>query len=294
MEGMEIRTLRLSGGEPTLHPDFPAIIAEASRSQLQVSLNTNGLFPRYLKDIIVDLPIDRFIVSIDGLKKCNDEIRGIGTFEKIIKTVSSLKKHGCNVTLGVHLQKSNLNDIPGLIKLSVDLGVAIKFSPVRPMGRARGNLNDCILDSKGLYQAVRAITRVREYYQQHQIITDFDILRPLHKDGEAPLLFDACPAGRSIMNVNFDGYVYPCVFLATEDREFAAGHISNESLITLWASAPIFLELRTMTKDRACQECFAFRRLCAGGCPAMSYYSSGRLQAHDPQCFIQLLSPSKS
>jgi MoaA/NifB/PqqE/SkfB family radical SAM enzyme len=36
--------IRISGGEPTLHPDFVAIITEANRRGLGVSINTHGQY----------------------------------------------------------------------------------------------------------------------------------------------------------------------------------------------------------------------------------------------------------
>ncbi len=284
--------LRLSGGEPTLHPDFLSIVAEAQRRDLHISLNTNGLFSGRLREQIAELPIVQFLVSLDGLRVTNDFIRGRGTFDRVVDTIAWLLRHGREVIISVHLYRTSVEDVEGLIALSANLGAAIKFSPIRPVGRAQENSRDLILTPEDFYLAVQTITRLRRCYPAIRISTDFDLLRPVNSSEAPALAFDTCPAGRSILNVNYDGYVYPCIFLATPQHELADGHIREKALSELWQTGPMFQRFRALTRDAECQQCFAYRRTCNGGCPAMAYLSTGRLEAHDPQCFARLISRS--
>lgn len=282
--------LRLSGGEPTLHPDFLAIVVEAKQRNLQISLNTNGLFSERLREQVAEMVTMQFIVSLDGLRVTNDFIRGAGTFDRVIDAITWLRRQGREVTIGVHLQRTSIQDVEGLIELSAGLDAAIKFSPLRPIGRAQDNLRDVILTPQDFYQAIQTITRLRKRYPATRISADFDILRPVSSTKAPALVFDSCPAGRSILNVNYDGYVYPCIFLATPQHELAAGHIGEGALPEMWQTAPIFQRIRTLTKDTQCQQCFAYRHTCSGGCLAMAYLTTGCLEAHDPQCFVKLVS----
>lgn len=289
---MGIERIRISGGEPTLHPDFPAAVEEAHRRGLRVSINTHGLYSSRIRAKIAELPIELLIISLDGLRDVNDSIRGPGVFDRAIDTAAWLVGLERSVTLGVHLTRSAVDDVAGLIALAAKLGAGIKFAPVRPLGRAQQHLRNEILCPADFYKTVRSVTRLRGEYPGIQISTDFDILRPVEPSHPLFPSRGSCPAGRSMLNVNYDGHVYPCAFLVTPRREFAAGHLHETSLLTLWRESPVFLPFRTLEKNAICQSCFAYGQTCVGGCVAVSYLTTGRLDAHDPTCFIEFVSPA--
>ena len=290
VQDMGRKHIRISGGEPTLHPDFAAAIVAAHQRGLGVSINTHGQYSPPTREWIADLPIELFVISLEGLRDANDDIRGKGVFDRAVETAAWLRGLGRAVMLGVHLRHSTIGDVEGLIALAAELGVNIKFSTLRPIGRARENLSAEMLSPRDLYTAVRTITRLRSDYADVRISTDFDILRPVEPSSPPPLSRASCAAGRSWLNVNYDGYVYPCAFLVTPHQEFAAGHLRDAPLLTLWRESPVFLPFRTLEKDAQCQSCFAYGQTCLGGCVATSYYAAGRLDAHDPTCFIECIS----
>ncbi len=291
LQAMRITSIRISGGEPVLHPDFSAIVKAAVRRGLQVSINTNGLYAPDVRQQIADLEIAFFLVSLDGLQIANDRVRGKGVFDRIIKTVRWLRSLNRTVMLGVHLNRSNIADIEGLVALATGLRVDIKFAPLRPIGRAQKLMAGEVLTPADFYTAIRTITGLRTVYPNIHIHTDFDILQSTTDSLASPPPSRAsCPAGRSMLNVNYDGYVYPCAFLATPQREFAAGHLYETPLLTIWQESPAFEPFRTLEKDALCQNCFAYGQTCVGGCIAVSYFTTGRLDAHDPTCFIDHIS----
>ena len=282
--------VRISGGEPTLHPDFFAIVAAAIQRGLRVSLNTNGLYAPRVQQQLAGLAIDLFLVSLDGLPAANDWLRGAGVFDRVVNTIRWLRQLDRRVMIGVHLNQRNLADVEGLIGLAAELGADIKFAPLRLIGRAHDQLIDEAPTATGFYHAVRTMTRLRASYPQIHIYTDFDILQAndsLPATRSAARL--SCPAGRSMLNVGYDGYVYPCAFLITPDREFAAGHLRQAPLLTLWREAPVFQQLRAVEKEAPCQDCSLYGLTCVGGCVAMSYFNTGRLAATDPLCFKDYL-----
>jgi len=294
VQAMGTTDIRLSGGEPSLHPDFPAIVDASVRRGLRVSVNTNGLYAPRTRQQIADLEIALLLVSLDGLEVINDRIRGQGVFDRVVDTVRWLRGLGRKVMLSVHLNRSNVADVEGLVALAADLGADVKFSPLRPIGRARYLMADEVLTPADAYAAVRTVTCLRAVYPNTRIVTDFDVLQPVADSPLPPPPSRAsCPAGRSMLNVNFDGHVYPCAFLVTAQREFSAGHINGGSLLSLWRESPVFLPFRILEKDAQCRGCFAYGQTCVGGCVAMSYFTTGRLDAHDPICFIEHVSASE-
>jgi radical SAM protein with 4Fe4S-binding SPASM domain len=295
VQAMGIDAVRISGGEPTLHPDFPSIIRAAVSRGLRVSLNTNGLYAPHTRQQIAGLDIALFLVSLDGLCSANDRVRGAGVFDRVVATVRWLRSLGRIVLLGTHLNRGNLADVEGLIALAAELGADIKFAPLRLVGRARELMADEAPTPADFYTAVQSITRLRSAYPRTRIYTDFDILQPA--TGASQTLSPSrasCPAGRSMLNVSYEGYVYPCAFLATPQREFAAGHLRQASLLRLWRESPVFHPFRTLEKDARCRSCFAYGRACVGGCVALSYFVAGRLDARDPTCFVGHILPPEA
>ena len=292
LSGMGVTRVRLSGGEPTRHPDFTQIILDAQKCGLGVTINTHGIFSDARCEAFAQLPVEQWILSLDGLQAANDQIRGKGMFDRAVANATRLKQLGQAVQLGVHLCRLNKSDVPGLINLASDLGVDIKFSPLRPIGRAVSEMADQFLMPVEFYRCVQTITRLRASLSHIRITTDFDILQPVDPSTHPTLKPPTCPAGRSMLNVNYDGFVYPCAFLVTLDRAFAAGRVQDASLSSLWRGAPVFQLFRALVKEDACQKCFAYRQTCTGGCLAVSYVLTGRLEPRDPTCFIHELNRS--
>ena len=283
---MGLTGVRISGGEPTLHRDFPAVAAAASKRGLAVTLNTNGCFRSETRDRISTLPIASFLVSLDGLEASNDRIRGRGAFAQATETAALVARHRPRRDPGRPSEPPNLADVEGLIALAASLDAGIKFAPVRPIGRAADGMAGDILSPADFYRAVQTITRLWPAYPAIRITTDFDILQPATSPEPVFPARACCPAGRTMLNIGYDGYVYPCAFLITPEREFAAGHVSQAPLAVLWRESPVFTPFRTIEKDSQCQGCWAYGRSCVGGCLAMAYFAAGRLDAHDPTCFV--------
>lgn len=74
-----IENMLWMGGEPLLRPD---VLLEGSKSFQRNIVTTNGT-----RDLI-DLPNCTYVISIDGPPEYNDSVRGKGSFEKVMQTLS--------------------------------------------------------------------------------------------------------------------------------------------------------------------------------------------------------------
>ena len=85
--------LTIGGGEPLLREDLFEVIKYARENFIAVSIVTNGLL---LNEEIVKklntLNLDTITVSIDGLEKNHDQIRGEGSFKKAINKIKILRE----------------------------------------------------------------------------------------------------------------------------------------------------------------------------------------------------------
>lgn len=104
-EGGKAEILQLSGGEPTLHPDLPAIIALAREKRFKfILLNTNGL--RLAEDEALVRELAQFrggfevYLQFDGLTDgASLPLRGQAVAAAKQRAVRNLTRHGVPVTL---------------------------------------------------------------------------------------------------------------------------------------------------------------------------------------------------
>lgn len=127
LKNMGVKSVILTGGgEPMLNPDFEKITAYLDEIQMPYGINTNFNIlkkcnPTYLK------------VSLDvGNKKDYKEIRGVDTFENVIRNIQKFAKIKTDKTkLGVQCVVNNLEDIYKFYALAKNLDVDyIVFRPI--------------------------------------------------------------------------------------------------------------------------------------------------------------------
>ena len=84
----ELSTVRpvyyLWGGEPFLYPDLIPLVKYLKSKKSFVSINTNGTMLEKFAEQIVDAGPDVIFVSLDAFRDINDEIRGKGSYDKVV------------------------------------------------------------------------------------------------------------------------------------------------------------------------------------------------------------------
>ncbi len=78
------------GGEPLLYPGIFELIKQIRNSGCNIDFPTNGtLVEKYKKELIESGP-NCIWISVDGAREINDQQRGTGVFNKVIKGIQSL------------------------------------------------------------------------------------------------------------------------------------------------------------------------------------------------------------
>nr|VFK32098.1 MAG: radical SAM additional 4Fe4S-binding SPASM domain-containing protein [Candidatus Kentron sp. MB] len=292
MASWNVDKVRITGGEPTVHDKFFDLIDACRQRGISVWLNSHGVYNTQLLDELKHAPIERFLISIDGVRENHEMIRGRGTFEHALHSCRALKQAGRNVSLTFHVGRENRHDLTALVEIAADIGADFKVSPIRPVGRARTELLDILLTPAQYLEVVRKVIDLRQRYPHISLFTDFDILDDMPSTSNPiPPAKTACHAGRSMVNISHEGDIYPCAFFVTPDKRFSAGNIYRDSLADVWQHSPVFEPFRTQRKSDTCGNCSHYGNRCVGGCPATAYFTAGAIDAHDPMCFAGLLVP---
>ena len=116
------------GGEPLLRKDLPEILAYSRSLPLHTSLITNGTLLKSRIDEIAPYINGILFVSLDGLEKTHDAIRGVnGCFKNAVQGINAAKRK-VSVTINTTIMAENLDDVEDTVKLAKDLGVRIVLS----------------------------------------------------------------------------------------------------------------------------------------------------------------------
>lgn len=103
-----INSMLWMGGEPLLRPD---VLIEGTKLFSTNTITTNGTLD------LLDLPRCNYVVSIDGPQEVNDAIRGKGSFQRIMNTLSHIP-HDFNarVICQCVVTKQNENSLEELVR----------------------------------------------------------------------------------------------------------------------------------------------------------------------------------
>ena len=298
--------IRLTGGEPTEHPDFREIIACAKAHGFYVSLGTNGVYADQKRSWVYDSGVDWLIVSLDGTPEVNDRVRGPGTYQQVTRTLRELARQPeQRVRLNMVVARHNVHCIEDLARLADQYGVeSLNLIPLRPYGRSARTLIDDMFTQHDFYAFIKRLQDLRRRYRV-QFITTLDLLDPEVTTSHDLLVRKqrTCAAGVEAAVIGATGDVYGCSYSPASfpdspdvegRRLFVAGNLRHEPLSEIWRDSSRWAVFRQLeaNKNARCQTCVQYRARCVGSCPIMGYFQAGQPDAFDPYCFVDLMDDS--
>ena len=280
---MGLGSVKLTGGEPLLYKDIERLLAFLAERELSVIIETNGtLINRELIVLFKSCYMDQISVSLDAAtEEIHDEIRGVkGSFQSTLKGMRLLSENALDFQIIMALQKKNSREIPGVVRLSKDLGAgSLKINPLIPCGRGRQMFKE--------HRNLELDELIRLYRM---------VKKEENRPGDPEIIFDLPPAFRSlqdlkctnasechilnILGILGNGDFSICGIGQTMD-ELRMGNLRDIDISDVWKNSPILRELRESLPKKLkgiCGQCiFKFR--CLGACRANAYALSGDLYA---------------
>lgn len=121
----EMAFTNITGGEPFVRQDIPAIVRELYQKSDRIVISTNGYFTDRIIALCREFPRVGIRISIEGLKETNDAIRGIPDgFNRGYNTLKTLVEMGHpDVGFGMTVQDMNSQDLVPLYRISDELGM---------------------------------------------------------------------------------------------------------------------------------------------------------------------------
>lgn len=256
--------INLTGGEPFLHPNiFELIQLSAEKYNFATIIITNGTL--LTESLVKRLSKFRnnlaFLVSLEGVGKVNDNIRGKGVFKKVDRVLKILKKYDIYVEISSTINSWNINHYQELINYSKSLGIPLNFNLFKPFKESH---KDLTLDPCQYFKFIEDIFKQRELYKTNIGLTNAAIVAKLTGKGKQK----TCRATLSGLSINVEGRMVPCAFLAD------IGYYDKAELPKFDENFLINFKNNYYFKK--------FRRGNLQECQACSYIFSGDIKGKDP------------
>ncbi|MFH0967042.1 MAG: radical SAM protein [Methanobacteriota archaeon] len=111
-----LHSVKLTGGEPLIHPDIIRIIRYIRDQGLGLTIETNGVaITPHIADLIKSCRTHFISVSIDGLKESHEWMRGVpGSFERASTGMKTLVETGIHPQIIMAVAEKNKHEIAEL------------------------------------------------------------------------------------------------------------------------------------------------------------------------------------
>ncbi len=127
-----------TGGEPLLRSDAPQLMAHAHRRGIRnLHVNTNAvLLDERRREAVLDAGVRSFNISVDGPSAdVHERVRGVpGSFAKTVGNLERVLEQRDRLRLRVRMNftvmRSNVDDLPAMMRLAQDLGVQLYLNLV--------------------------------------------------------------------------------------------------------------------------------------------------------------------
>jgi len=273
--------ISITGGEPMVRKDFFEFLEKCCQNKglTRYGILTNGiLLNKENLAHLKDLKIDYAQVSLEGMRKANDEIRGKGTFEKIMEAAKLLVKNKIDTNISVTITKQNLKDVPSLIKLAKKLKVnSLSLRRLIPLGRGE-EMKKLILSPQETKDLFLYHLKTNQNFKNKGLKLRLSIGCEdgiLTQEGYSA---NTCVAGYSSLTILPNGNVYPCRRLP-----IYVGNILRQSLEEIFYNSRELKKLRNPKNTNIrCQNCPYYDK-CKGGAKCVSYAHWKDTYLEDPQ-----------
>lgn len=270
--------LSIAGGEPLLRDDIFQVIKYAKNNFIDVSLTTNGLLiNQKIATKLNQLKLKTITISVDGLEKSHDQIRGKGNFKKTIKGIKTLKKfcYTSKIAIKTTVNSLNINEYEEIIKLAEKLKLdSVKFNPIRLFGRTINN-RDLLIDQKQYINFLNNVQKIKTKVNIGLPKTPLD-----NRKYEFIHLGFGCTGGKETCNINPNGNFSPCAFLG---NDFIIGNIKTQSFLNLWNKVT---KIVNFCGNETCNYCPTYKN-CRGGCRSRALLEYGNINSIDPLCTLK-------
>lgn len=314
MQECGIGTIRYTGGEPFMHPQFLELVLNAHRRGIFVNeiLSNGALITREALEAIRNEPpaetefgrqtslFPLIMISFDGVGK-HDWLRDTpGAEEKAIAAIKLAKEYGFNVSVHVCIHKGNVDNLIETARFLDSLGVNVmRVIRVSEAPRWVQTSSEYNLPPEEYFE--KMVDFFKEYHDEglRPMLELWGVFRyfpmydgrldwmPQETDMETLMKMPVCGSTRDHLHIAADKMVFPCNIMSGVMRALGEDTpkviemplkdiIENSTCMNLTCST--FKDM--CESDSGCAKC-EYLTKCQGGCRAVGYATTGSFFGQD-------------
>ncbi len=286
--------LGITGGEPFLHKNFPELLKRVSEYSkfFRYAVLTNGsLLNKENIRLLQSYNVDYIQVSLEGMRKNNDKIRGLGSYKKIMKSIKMLVDELPFVRVSMVLSRSNINDLETIVdtlaRILKNKEAKIVFSIKRMFPHGKGaHAEDFSISRNEFADIFKRLDKINaENYKKGigiKIVGGCEY-GFLNRENLKTFGENFCEVLEGTkLNLMPNGDITPCRRLPIK-----IGNILENSFETAFNSS-LVKDLRNFSKKASlCQKCSNFSK-CYGGATCIKYAKGADLNSLEEACLVDI------
>ena len=260
-----VMEVTISGGECLTYEYIDYVIKRLIASKIKVTLFTNGLLlKQFLDKLNEDLTSYLNIyVSVDGLQKTHELIRGENTYKRTINNIEYAIKLGYEITTSTVVNSINYDEIIGMVQKLKEIGVKnVQLANVIIKGNADKKL--LITHDMQLKLKEDIFNLYKEHPEYGYIfytdVPDEEGHKKVFKIQNGKYDFYGidnwrCTAGLARATIDESGKMYCCPFI---EKSFI-GDLNTNSLKEIWQNKNRYKFLQMLLEKNVGKVCFVMK-----------------------------------
>jgi MoaA/NifB/PqqE/SkfB family radical SAM enzyme len=226
--------VNITGGEPFIRKDLQEIVSALNKKSKRIVISTNGYYSERILDLCNRFPGVGIRISIEGLAKANDQIRGIPDgFDRAMRTLLMLREMGLqDIGFGMTVQDSNAKDLVYLYYIAKSLGYEFATATLHnsqyfhKLDNKIEHKEEVVAEFKKLIKLLLKSTKMKDWFRAY---FNYGVINYIK--GKRRLL--PCDMGLDGFFIDPYGYVLPCNGM---DTIYPMGNLKKDSWDQIWNS----------------------------------------------------------
>lgn len=276
-------TVALTGGEPFLFKNILNIMEmfEKEEKLKRFSIITNGTFLfNFVKELKFFKKLKDIKISLDGFsQKKNDEIRGRGSFKKIISGIEEAKAEKLNISIMFTAMKKNLKEIENILPFMCSFGIKeVIIERFIPIGSGL-KIKDEVLDFNDFKYLCEFLLKELKINADLKELSPYKAFKILWDGDNLELMGSECIVGKDGGAIMPSGDFYPCRRLP-----ISQGNLREKNLKEIFEGSSLLKAFQNKKNLKGnCGIC-EFEKCI--GCRAYVYALKGNPFLEDEVCFL--------
>ncbi len=295
-----IKETTLIGGEAYLRDDWTEIAAALVQRGISVSVVTGARnLTQERIDAAADAGIASISISIDGLEKTHDALRGPkGSWRDAVAAARRVADSPMRLTANSQINRLSMPELPAMADLLVDLGAAgWQVQMTVPMGRA-ADRPELLLQPSDFLELFPLLVWIKQTKLEPAGIglapsNNVGYFSPYERllrwrSEETGGHWGGCGAGKWSIGLEADGKIKGCPSLPS--APYTGGNIRDEAIADVVTNAHELNHLQERTSEDLwgfCKTCY-YADACLAGCTWTAHTFFGR-PGNNPHCIHRAL-----